>query len=114
MSIFKDILNVLRQQGIGPLIPVKEGQNQYGLTVSDDVISLSVPPGAVHADIYVRTASVVFTRDRSAPTSTRGLQADPSDIIVLDSHAEMVAFRAIRAAAVDATVDAEYFYRLAS
>ena len=114
MSIFKDILNVLRQQEAGPLIPVKEGLNQYGLSVSSDVVSLSVPPEATHADIYVRTASVVFTRDRSAPTATRGLQADPTDIIVLNSRPQLLAFRALRQGGTDATVDAEYFSRLNS
>ena len=110
MSIFRDILNVLRQQEVGPLVPVKEGLNQYGLAVGSVVVSLAVPPGAVYAHLYVRTASVVFTTDRSAPTATRGLQADATDIIVLDSSAKLRGFRVIQQSAA-ATLDVEYFYR---
>jgi hypothetical protein len=81
---------------------------QFGLSVAGAVVALTAPPKAAAAEIYVRTASVVFTRDGSAPTATRGFQADPADIIVLDSRAELDSFRAIRQGAT-ATVDVEYF-----
>ena len=113
MNILQDILTALRWGEAGPLEPFPEGINQYGLSVSSTVVTLSVPDGAIYADAYVRTNSVVFTRDRSAPTATRGLQADATDVIMLDSRAKLLGFRVIRASA-DATMDVEYFRKSAS
>ena len=61
------------------------------------------------AEIYVRGASVVFTRDGTDPTATQGIQADIGDIIVLNSREELETFEVIRQGATDATLDAEYF-----
>tara|TARA_Y100000310_G_C20362404_1_gene659601 strand:- start:334 stop:537 length:204 start_codon:yes stop_codon:yes gene_type:complete len=60
------------------------------------------------AELYVRTASVVFTRDGTAPTSTKGIQADVGDIILLNSRDELDRFKVIRESD-DATLDVEYF-----
>lgn len=83
--------------------------NQYGLSISTSAVSLTVPRAAMVGEIYVRTASIVFKRDTGTPTATEGFQADPSDIILLNSRAELDGFRAVRQAGTDATVDVEYF-----
>ena len=61
------------------------------------------------AEIYVRGASVVFTRDGTDPTATLGIQADIGDIIVLNSREELETFEVIRQGATDATLDVEFF-----
>ena len=81
---------------------------QYALAVSSSVVTLTVPNAAMCAEIYVRTASVVFTRDGTDPTSTKGVQADPGDIILLNSRDELDRFEVIRQGA-DATLDIEYW-----
>ena len=85
--------------------------NEWGLTVSTTVVPLTTPPDEAHAaEIYVRTASVVFVRSPGdPPTATRGIQADAGDIILLSSQSEVQNFRAIRQGGTDATLDVEYF-----
>ena len=83
--------------------------NQYGLSVPDTVATLTVPNAAMCAEIYVRTASIVFARGGTDPTATLGFQADPGDIIMLNSRAELDRFEAIRQGTVSATIDVEYF-----
>jgi hypothetical protein len=60
------------------------------------------------SEIYVRGNSVVFTRDGTAPTATKGIQANVGDVIVLTSRDELDNFKVIRQSA-DATLDVEYF-----
>ena len=84
------------------------GGAQFGLAVSSTAVTLTVPGAARKAEIYVRTASVVFTRDGTTPTATLGFQAEVGDIIMLHSKSEMTNFKVIRQAA-DATIDVEYF-----
>jgi len=60
------------------------------------------------AEIYVRDASIVFTRTGTDPTATLGFQANVDDIVMLNSRAELDRFEAIRVS-TDATVDVEYF-----
>ena len=94
--------------GVRSRSPLKTGA-QFGLSVtSATVVTLTVPDAAMVAEIYVRTASVVFTRDGTAPTATKGIQADAGDIIVLNSRAELDNFKAI-AVSTTLTVDVEYF-----
>ena len=82
---------------------------QYGLSVtSATVVTLTVPTAAMCAEIYVRTASVVFTRDGTAPTATAGFQADDKDIILLNSRDELDRFKVI-AVSTTATLDVEFF-----
>lgn len=84
------------------------GTGQFGLSVtSAAVVTLTVPDGANAADIYVRTASVVFIREGTPPTATKGLQADAGDIILLNSRDELERFGVI-AVVVSATLDVEY------
>ena len=83
--------------------------SQFGLSVtSSPAVVLTMPSSAFTAEIYVRTASVVFTRDGSTPTATKGVQADATDIIVLNSRSELAGFRVI-AVSTTATLDVEYF-----
>ena len=82
--------------------------NQYGLSIGTTVVTLTVPNAAMCAELYVRTASIVFTRGTTDPTATQGLQADPGDIIMLNSRAELERFEAIRQGGTSATIDVEY------
>ena len=88
-------------------IPLATG-SQYGLSISSTVVTLTVPAAADAAELYVRTNPIVFTRNVTDPTATAGTQANPGDIIVLDSRSQCERFEAIRQSA-DATVDVEYF-----
>lgn len=88
-------------------IPISGGQ--LGLAISTTIVPLTaVPAAATSAEIYVRTASITFTRSGLIPSATAGFQADATDIIVLRSRDECVEFRAIRVSA-DATLDVEFF-----
>lgn len=83
--------------------------NQYGLSIGTTVVTLTVPNAATSGEMYVRTASIVFTRGTTDPSATAGLQADPGDIILLKTRAELDRFEAIRQGGTSATVDVEYF-----
>ena len=94
--------------GVRSRSPLKTGA-QFGLSVtSGTVVTLTVPSSANCAEIYVRTASVVFTRDGTDPTATKGTQADATDIIMLNSRAELDNFKCIAVSAT-LTMDVEYF-----
>ena len=88
------------------------GASQYGVTVDSSVdtasADLTVPDAAMVAEIYVRTSALVFTRDGTNPSSTAGFQADPTDMIMLRSRAELDGFEWTRESA-DGTFDIEYF-----
>lgn len=85
------------------------GGAQRALAVtSGAVVTLTVPDVAMTADIYVRTASVVFSRDGTDPTATGGIQANVGDIIVLNSRDELDKFEVI-AVSTTAALDVEYF-----
>jgi len=82
---------------------------QFGLSVtSGTVVTLTVPDAAMTAEVFVRTAPVVFTRDGTDPTATKGIQANTEDIIVLNSRSELDKFKVI-AVSTTATLDCEYF-----
>ena len=85
------------------------GGAQFGLSVAGSVVTLTVPDAANAAEIYVRTAAVVFTRDGTDPTATAGFQANVDDIIPLNSRDELDLFEVIRQTGTSATVDVEYF-----
>ena len=94
--------------GVRSRSPLKTGA-QFALSVtSATVVTLTVPNAAMVAEIYVRTAPVVFTRDGTAPTATKGVQANAGDIILLNSRAELDGFKVI-AVSTTATLDCEYF-----
>ena len=99
--------------GVRSRSPLPTG-NQYGLSISSTVVTLTVPNSAMVAEIYVRTASIVFPRSGTDPTATAGFQADPGDIILLSSRAELDRFEAIRQGGSDATIDVEYLTDISS
>ena len=94
--------------GVRSRSPLPTGA-QFGLSIADTVVTLTVPAAAMVAEIYVRTAPIVFTRDGTDHTSTKGIQAEIADIIMLNSRAELDRFKAIRQTSTSATVDVEYF-----
>ena len=85
------------------------GGAQFGLSIGASAVTLTVPNTAMVAEIYVRTAAIVFTRDGTTPTATKGIQANVGDIILLNSREELENFSAIRQTSTSATVDVEYF-----
>lgn len=84
------------------------GGAQYGLAVSSTVVTLTVPAAANVSEITVRDNPVVFTRDGTDPTATKGMIAYVGDVILLNSRDEMQKAEFIREGA-DATLDIEYF-----
>ena len=84
------------------------GGAQFGLAVSSSAVTLTVPSPAYVAEIYVRSNPVVFTRDGTTPTSTKGIQANAGEIILLKSKDELTRVQFIRQGS-DATTDVEYF-----
>lgn len=87
---------------------VSAGGAQNGMSVTSSAVSrLNPPTGATEAEVYVRTASVVFKRDGAAPTATQGIQADAADIILLEDD-ELQKFGVI-AVSTTATLDIAYF-----
>src|SRR3990167_2206591 len=94
--------------GLTRKVSVPSAASQTGLSVaSTGVTYLTVPDGATHAEIYVRSASIVFKRNGTAPTATAGFQADATDMIMLEGG-ELAQFGAIAVSAT-ATIDVEYF-----
>jgi len=86
---------------------------QFALSVtSGTVVTLTKPDAANVAQIYVRTAPVVFTRDGTDPTATQGIQANVGDIICLNSTDEVSKFKTI-AVSTTAALDCEFFTNLA-
>ncbi len=82
---------------------------QFALAVtSATVVTLTVPNVAMVAEIYVRTAPVVETRDGTDPTATQGWQWDVGDTIYLNSRAELDKFKVI-AVSTTAALDVEYY-----
>ena len=83
------------------------------LTVSTNVVTLTVPAETAGALIYVGSNPVRFTLDGTAPTSSLGIALSAGDFIDLtdpdaDYGALLAAMKLIRSGASDATVDIEY------
>ena len=108
LGAIKGMVDQLPKAGPRNRIPLTTG-DQFGLSIAAAVVRLTVPDTATSAELYVRTAAIVFKRGGGDPTATEGFQANPADIILLPSRAELTQFRAIRQGAASATVDVEYF-----
>ena len=83
------------------------------LTLDGAAASISsgdIPGSARYAEGFVRTASVVETRDGTTPTSSLGTEWDAGDIILLRSRYEIVNFSAIKASS-NATIDWQFYNR---
>tara|TARA_Y100000310_G_C20670257_1_gene809885 strand:+ start:1643 stop:1849 length:207 start_codon:yes stop_codon:yes gene_type:complete len=61
------------------------------------------------AELYVRTAPLVYTTDGTDPTATKGKQANVGDTIMLNSRDECDKWRGIEQTATDSAIDCEYF-----
>lgn len=84
------------------------GGAQFALAVGSSAVTLTVPNSAMVAQIVVRDNDVVFTRDGTAPTATKGTPAVVGAIINLNSRSELDKAQFIQRAAA-ATLDVEYF-----
>ena len=73
------------------------------------ISSGDIPGSARYAEGFVRTASVVETRDGTTPTSSLGT-GDAGDIILLRSRYEITNFSAIKASS-NATIDWQFYNR---
>ena len=71
----------------------------------------NIPSYARYAEGYVRTASVVETRDGTTPTATKGTEWDDGDIILLRSRYELINFSAIEKTSTDAAIDWQFYNR---
>ena len=89
----------------------------YTLTVDGTSGGLAIPSGSIpgsarYAEGFVREASVVETRDGTAPTSTKGTEWDAGDIILLRSRYEITNFLAIeKASGSSETIDFQFYNR---
>ena len=72
----------------------------------------NIPASAVYAEGYVRTNSVVETRDGTTPTATKGRQWDIGDLIYCRSRGEIDAISLIEQSSTDAAIDWEFFNEL--
>ena len=73
--------------------------------------SANIPSNARYAEGYVRTASIVETRDSTTPTATKGTEWDEGDIVLLRSRYEIVNFSAIEKTSTDAAIDWQFYNR---
>ena len=82
--------------------------------VTSSATSLTVPSGgANYAEGYVRTNSVVETRDGTTPTTTKGTEWAAGDIITLRSADEVNGFQVIRETSGSAaTIDFQFFNKV--
>ena len=71
----------------------------------------NIPSTARYAEGYVRTASIVETRDGTTPTATKGTEWDDGDIILLRSRYELINFSAIEKTSTDAAIDWQFYNR---
>ena len=81
--------------------------------VTSSATSLTVPSTANYAEGYVRTNSVVETRDGTTPTPTKGTEWAAGDIITLRSADEVNGFQVIRETSGSAaTIDFQFFNKV--
>jgi hypothetical protein len=62
----------------------------------------------VYAFITCETAEIRYTVDGTAPTTTVGHLLSPRDVLILDSNADIAAFRAIRTGATSGVLKATF------
>jgi hypothetical protein len=59
--------------GVGPHMPTVVSGAQYNQTVTSSVFTSTLPSGATHALVSVRTDAVHYTEDGSSPSATAGI-----------------------------------------
>ena len=69
---------------------------------------LTAPPARC-ADFTVENAQIRYETDGTAPTSTTGRVANPTDYISLNNPSELENFRAIRTGATSGVVEVRYY-----
>ena len=93
----------------GNFSPIPNSLEVHAVTSSATSLG-SVPNAANYGEGYVRTNSIVETRDGTDPTTTKGKEWAAGDIIVLRSKDELDGFKVIRENASNAaTIDVEYW-----
>ena len=97
--------------GFSPLPGTLVTQAVNGTAGGGGIGAGNIPSGARYAEGYVRTASIVETRDGTAPTSTKGTEWDEGDIILLRSRYEIVNFIAIEKTSTDAAINWQFYNR---
>ena len=75
------------------------------------ISSGDIPGSARYAEGFVRTASVVETRDGTTPTSTLGTEWDAGDIVLLRSRYEITNFQAVEKTSTNASIDWTFYNR---
>jgi len=65
---------------------------------------------ATRAEMSLETAQIRIRSDGTAPTSSEGRLVEVGDIIVLNSAAQIAAFKAIRTGATSGVLKVEYFH----
>lgn len=64
---------------------------------------------AIHAELTLETAQIRIWVDGTDPTTSEGHIVDINDVIVLDSSAKIIGFKAIRTGGVSGVLKASYF-----
>jgi hypothetical protein len=65
---------------------------------------------AINAEMTLETAQIRIRSDDTAPTSSEGRLVEVGDTIVLNSAAQVAAFKAIRTGGVSGVLKVEYFH----
>ena len=94
--------------GVRSRVPVTGGQHGLVVTSTEAIKLPEIPLKANAAEIYIRHAPVVYTRDGQHPSATGGFQKDQMHTIMLNSRSEVVNFQVI-AVSAPAALDYEYF-----
>jgi hypothetical protein len=85
------------------------GRQDLTIDATAGGLALTVPATAVAGFGVVETAAIRFTLEGTAPTATVGTNLAAGDIIIFESRAELLGFKAIRMTGTSATLHVEYF-----
>lgn len=91
-------------------IPLASSAEAITIDDTSGGVGLTPPAAARAAVISVVTAPLRFWTDGSAPTAAQGLQANPGDLIVLQTRDEVTGWKAIReSSTTSAVINVQYF-----
>ena len=93
--------------------PIGSALTTQAVAASATKISTSntIPGGARYAEGFVRTASIVETRDGTTPTATLGTEWDVEDMIILRSRDEITKFQAVEKTSTNSSIDWTFYNR---
>jgi len=82
------------------------------VTVEDSAIGLTSATylDATRAEMTLETAQIRYRVDGTNPTSSEGHPVYVSDVIILDSAAQIAGFKAIRTGATSGVLKVTYFH----